>query len=675
MLNRIYITEAAATHIEVPQQIPGGIVPIDSIRNAITSVLEGNENDVLLLIIFIRIDEINTTTEFLNTMSYDRMIFQLVVIGSDEELGKFNPERLENIAEFRTGFINRVNFDFIVRKTFRVLKEFYKVVTFRNDHLAKLIDIRRDQDDLINIGKALSSEKDPDNLLRLILFLSKKITGADAGSIYLVEEDEAGRQWLRFKYSHTFSREIPLEEFIMDLNTQSIAGYVAVTGEVLNIPDAYNIPEEAPYSFNSSFDRKNSYISRSMLVVPMRNHVDEIIGVIQLINSKEDINSKVSSGNEAFEIILNSNDDFNRFVVTFETKYDSLMEAIAGQAAVALENNRLIQQIQKQFEEFVKASVTAIESRDPATSGHSFRVADLCKEMAYAVNRVSDGYLGAYHFSESAVRELELAALLHDFGKVYIDLAIFQKSKKLFPKDFENLKLRFDFLYRCLELECVNREMERLRQDSDTHETRACFDDMLFERNEVLKNIRTIKDKIVRMNEPAVTDEDPEEILASMFRDIESIECRDIDGNAMRVISDCDRANLSIKRGSLNADERREIESHVVHTYNFVSRIPWPPEFKRIPEIALRHHEKLDGSGYPGGLSGRESISLQSRIMAIADIYDALSAKDRPYKKAVPLETTLNILRKEAEQGKLDPDLVDLFISCRIYERVSSSPE
>ena len=179
---------------------------------------------------------------------------------------------------------------FVVRKTFAVINDLYLNRSLQEDYFNKLVDTKKDQDDLINMGRALSIEKDPDKLLRLILFLSKRITGADAGSIFLSKQDEEGKKRLRFKYSHTFSRDIALEEFVIPMDKKSIAGYVAVTGQVLNIPDAYHLPPGSPYSFNSSFDRNNNYISRSMLVVPMKNHADEIIGVIQLINSKEDPN-------------------------------------------------------------------------------------------------------------------------------------------------------------------------------------------------------------------------------------------------------------------------------------------------------------------------------------------------------------------------------------------------
>jgi len=497
--------------------------------------------------------------------------------------------------------------------------------------LSRLEDMRLDQDSLIRIGRSLQTEKDPDKLLRTILTLSKKITGADAGSIYLVEEKEDGDKQIRFKYSHTYSKDLPLEEFVIPFNTKSIAGYVAVTGIVLNIPDVYLLSEEDPVSFNASFDKSNNYRSKSMLVVPMRNHIDQIIGVIQLINSKED---PIFSGNEAFGIKLETVEDFEHRVVAFDRRYEHLMEAVAGQAAIAIENNRMISQILTQFEEFVKASVTAIESRDPATSGHSFRVAKICVEMLRAINESDSPPFNVLAFTETQIKELEYAALLHDFGKVYIDLAIFMKSKKLFPKDFENLQLKLDYLYRYVELKSITDE-KRVIENEHQNNHKDLIGDIRKKRDEKLKRIRSIKEKITSLNEPSITDVDPGKSLHEIISEIEDLNCHDTNDNPMTVIGPLETTNLSIKKGSLNAMERHEIESHVMHTYSFVSNIPWPPEYKNIPEIALRHHEKLDGTGYPNGEKGGD-ILIQARIMAIADIYDALTATDRPYKKSIP---------------------------------------
>ncbi len=626
--------------------------------------------EICPLVLFITAEEFSSSVAFLQSVTGIEIHFGCVVFGNYSSLEFLAPDYLRHVYELRGGSITSGEAEFLVSKIKAQLDFAIEERSKQKEYLTRLIDTRQDQEDLIDIGKSLNSEKDMDKLLTMILFLSKKITGADAGSIYLVEEDEKGQKLLRFKTSHTFSREIPLNEFVMDMNEKSIAGYVAVTGDVLNIPDVYKINGTDQYSFshNSSFDKQHDYITRSMLVVPMRNYHDEIIGVIQLINSKEDLVNNENAGNEAFSTHLETPEDFDRYVVTFDAKYDSLLESIAGQAAVAIENNRLIRQIQQQFEEFVKASVTAIESRDPATSGHSFRVAEICKAMAAAINDIDDGYLGQYYFSDDDIRELEFAALLHDFGKVYIDLSIFQKEKKLFPKDFENLLIRLDYLYRFVELQYHMKEEELFEGGEKNREE---LKKLKKEMKRDLDKILTIKENVTRLNEPTITDDDPEVLVKKLKDEVEDMHCIAINGDPMDIISSNDETNLVIKRGSLNPEERRVIESHVVHTYNFVSKIPWPPEYKNIPEIALRHHEKINGRGYPDGLKGRESTLIQSRIMAIADIYDALAAHDRPYKAAVPKERILKILFEEAENGVLDKDLVSVFIDSRIYEKVN----
>ncbi len=626
-----------------------------------------NPISVVYAVIILEIDEYDEIKKILNSYDLHNLAYNFVLIINKEKLSTYDPKRYTSVSEFSFNNIGETELNFILAKSFSLIDDIYLSKSMEEEYLNRLLDTKQDQEDLINIGKALSSEKDMPTLLRLILFLSKKITGADAGSIYLVEENTISEKVLRFKYSHTFSREIPLEEFVIDLNKKSISGYVAITGEVVNIENAYEIPDTMPYSFNSSFDKKHDYITKSILAVPMRNHVDEIIGVIQLINSKEDFSKMQSTGNEAFEVELNNMEDFNTHVVSFNPKYDNLLEAIAGQAAVAIEKNKLIEQIQFQFEEFVKASVTAIESRDPATSGHSFRVAEICTALAKAVNEVDDGYLSQFHFSENDIKEIELAALLHDFGKVYIDLAVFKKEKKLFPRDRDNLILRLNYLYRFIELQYFEKEKKIINKQSKENDQAEVILEILKDKNRKLNRIKEIKEIVYQLNEPRVIDEDPQEILKDITNEISEIECLTIDGEKIEILTDYDRLNLTIRRGSLNPEERKVIESHVDHTYSFVSKIPWPPEYKNIPQIALQHHEKLNGTGYPKGLKGRENTLLQSRIMAIADIYDALAASDRPYKKAVPLDRVIKILKEEADRDILDKDLVHLFLEKKIY--------
>ncbi len=671
IIKRILVHNSIKDQFNFSFTLEAPVVYCDNITEKIDSLLHDYDNYSLLTLIIIPFSQYNEINKFLNLADNSRIFYQIILTGSETDLLNQKIMHLYYIVDFITEKTSEYKIKFIITKAFSIIEAHYEDDQKRQWYHNHLIDAQTDQNDLINIGKALSAEKNQDQLLRLILYLSKKMTGADAGSIYLVEEDDSGKKRLRFKYSHTFSRVIPLEEFVMDINMNSISGYVACTGEVLNIPDAYLIDKTAPYSFNPYFDEQNNYISRSMITVPMKNHSDQIIGVIQLINSKEDITGKTKYDNEAFQIKLETKEDFDKFVVTFAEKYNGLLEAIAGQAAIAIENNRLINQIQTQFEEFVKASVTAIESRDPATSGHSFRVAEICKELAIAVNSVENGYLGQYNFSEDDIKELEFAALLHDFGKVYIDLNIFKKAKKLFPAELENLILRLDYLYRFTELKYASKEKEILRHRlSHPQEGMESIHKLEQEKNELLSDINEIKNNLLQLNEPTITEGDPEETLLKIIEKINNIECTDISGKDIEIITKKDHMNLQISKGSLNPLERKEIESHVVETYKFVSKIPWPPEYKNIPEIALRHHEMLDGSGYPDGLKGRESTSLQSRIMSIADIFDALTAQDRHYKKSLPLEKVLHILQEEASRNKLDPDLVDLFINQKIYNKV-----
>lgn len=676
IIKKILIHDSIMDRVSVPSTLEAPVIFCDNITREIDSILLESDGYTLLTLIITPYELYDEIHKFLNLTDYSRIFYQMILIGSEENLINDKIERLYHIADFLTENTGEHKLNFIIRKSFSIIEKHYQNEQKKRWYYNRLMDSQRDQEDLINIGKALSAEKKQDQLLRLILYLSKKMTGADAGSIYLVEDDELGRKRLRFKYSHTFSRNIPLEEFVMDINMNSISGYVATTGEVLNIPDAYKIDELAPYSFNPYFDRQHNYISRSMIVVPMKNHSDQIIGVIQLINSKEDLSGTRKYDNEAFQIRLETKDDFDRYVVTFDDKYNGLLEAIAGQAAIAIENNRLINQIQNQFEEFVKASVTAIESRDPATSGHSFRVAEICRELAKAVNDTSHGYLKDFFFSENDIKELEFAALLHDFGKVYIDLNIFRKAKKLFPGDLENLILRLDYLYRFTELKFSIKEKELLSHKL-AHPEKGLepLSKLETDKKILLASIIEIKNELIRLNEPTITDGDPEIILGSILDKIHNIECIDISGKNIEILTEQDKMNLKISRGSLNPVERKEIESHVIETYKFVSRIPWPPEYKNIPEIALRHHEMLDGSGYPDGLKGREATSLQARMMSIADIFDALTAQDRPYKKSVPLDKVLQILQEEADKNKLDPDLVNLFINDKIYLKVMDSQQ
>jgi HD-GYP domain-containing protein (c-di-GMP phosphodiesterase class II) len=510
--------------------------------------------------------------------------------------------------------------------------------------------------ELNKIGVALSAERDMTKLLELILAKSREITAADAGSLYLVEpasENEPAS--LTFELTQNDSLVAPFEKKKMPLNESSIAGYAAVSGQGVNVADAYNLPPGSPFQVSRSFDESSGYRTKSMLVVPMRDHQDAVIGVVQLINKKRDPN-----------MVLRPVGLTEEMVVPFTSVDEELVTSLASQAAVALENTRLIQDIRRLFEAFVNASVTAIESRDPTTSGHSGRVAILTVGIAEQVDRLDSGRFRDVRFTRDQIKEIRYAGLLHDFGKVGVREKVLIKGKKLYVGEQLLIRQRFAYIKRTLESEYLRNKLERVQSGRAAAEELLCLDQQYQQRQEEIDQILQM---ILQANEPTVLEE--ESFRALM--DLPNRVFHDIDGSPQPFLSPNEVALLSIRRGSLSEKERREIESHVSHTYRFLSRIPWTGEFSRIPEIAYGHHEKLDGSGYPRGLNANE-IPIQSKMMAIADIYDALVAWDRPYKKAVPVERALRILHEEASDGKLDSELLEIFVGARIFERTLPKP-
>jgi HD-GYP domain-containing protein (c-di-GMP phosphodiesterase class II) len=510
--------------------------------------------------------------------------------------------------------------------------------------------------ELTNVGVALSTERDLLTLLEMILSQSRRITIADAGSLYLIERGENGASdgILRFKLSqnHTLPT-LPLTEFTVPIDHASLAGYAASTGEPLVIADVYLLPDDVPYKQNRTFDEKFGYRTKSMLVIPLKTHRDETIGVLQLINRKRDAEAKLSSP----EIV-------DREVLSFDQHALELVSALASQAAVAIENGRLYEDIERLFEGFVTAAVTAIESRDPTTSGHSFRVATLTVGLAEAVDRGGEGPYRAMRFTREQLRELRYAGLLHDFGKVGVREEVLTKAKKLYPEDMELIRHRFAYM-----MQAADVSFERARADVLLMQGREGYETALAElvqtRQATREELCRFLDAITKANEPTV-------LVEGSFEALQEISRRtyvDFEGRERPLLQDEELQYLMIRRGSLDENERREIESHVTHTYRFLEQIPWTPELRGIPEIALGHHEKLNGRGYPRAVRG-EAIPVQTRMMTISDIFDALTAGDRPYKRAVPWQRALDILRMEATEGMLDKHLLKSFIDARIFESV-----
>jgi HD-GYP domain-containing protein (c-di-GMP phosphodiesterase class II) len=517
----------------------------------------------------------------------------------------------------------------------------------------------RELAELTEIGMALTTERDYNTLLEQILRQALELTASDAGSLYIVEQPDDVPARLRFKLSQNRSRpDIPFIEITMPLDVSSIAGNAATTGEPLNIPDVYRLEPDRPYTFNRSFDERYGYRSKSMLTIPMKDHKGDVIGVLQLINRKRHPDS-----------ILATPEDFDREVLTYSEHQVDLVSALAGQAAVSIENSQLYEDIERLFEGFVHASVTAIEQRDPTTYGHSGRVASMTVALARIVDSVDRGRYAPVRFSREEIREIRYAGLLHDFGKVGVREQVLVKAKKLYPPDLTLIRQRHAFIRRSVEGEHFRRRMRYLEEHGSAG-YEAFRRQLDLQHQADLEELDRFLQLVQQSNEPTVLPEGSFDDLmhwaATFYRDLE--------GREQPYLTDDEVRFLSIRKGSLDESERLEIESHVTHTYRFLLQIPWTKELQRIPLIAYGHHEKLDGSGYPRRV-GEQEIPIQTRMMTIADIFDALTASDRPYKRAVPVSRALDILADETRAGMLDPDLLRLFLDARVFERASDTGE
>ncbi len=509
---------------------------------------------------------------------------------------------------------------------------------------------RYELSELVEIARAITQERNIDRLLDLILEKSRFITGADAGSIYVVETTDAGDRRLRFKLSQNESCEFPSSEFTIPVSTRSIAGAAVVTRRAINIPDVYEIGDNQPFGFDRRFDERVGYRTKSMITMPMISAEDEVIGVIQLINKKR-----------VPEKRLNTPEDVDHEVIPFDPRSQDLLATLASQAGIALENALLYDEIRSIFEGFVRASVQAIEQRDPTTSGHSLRVSVLSCKLAEAVDRADHPRFRETRFTRRDLTELEYAALLHDFGKIGVREQVLVKAKKLYPYELDQVAARFAYARKAAEVDVLARKVHAMSEGAGQSDL-SRLDDELAARLAELDDAWRV---ITEANEPTV-------LKQGDFTRIAEIGRRAYvgpNGRPTPLLAPSEVESLQVTKGSLNGKEIDEIRSHVVHTYNFLSKIPWGNNFLRVPEIAGAHHEKLNGTGYPKGLES-DQIPLQSKIMTIADIYDALTVRDRPYKKAVPRDRALAILGFEVKDGNIDADLVQLFVDAQVYLEV-----
>ncbi len=519
---------------------------------------------------------------------------------------------------------------------------------------------------LLDVGTALSAERSIPALLNLILEKSLELTGADGATLHLVEkvkQDTLGgarppyKKMLRFYRNVNRSNYTELANRLMELTNHSIVGYVALSGESLRIRDCYVLGENAKFSFNPEFDRESGYRTKSMLVVPIKTAQGKVLGVLQIVNK---LRGAFLNDHTTIDCVRIP----ERYLIAFSEEDDRLAQAFASQAAVALENAQLTENIENLFESFVRASISAIETRDPTTSGHSDRVARMTVEFSNIVSRINLGPLSNIEFSDQQIREIRYAALLHDFGKIGVQERVLLKAQKLYPHELETVLLRLDNLQSRFESYQWRQVAERIAADSVESKQivsyQALLGETLIKIDQFLRQIKQIRNSILQANESQVLSADLD--IASLMLKIEKLS-RDL---GQTVLNPMEMKNLSIPQGTLNLDERREIESHVSHTFSFLKQIAWTEDLSQVPEIAHAHHEKLDGTGYPRRLIA-DQIPIQSRMMTIVDIYDALTAMDRPYKSAVSVDRALDILHLEMEQGKLDRELLRIFTESKIY--------
>ncbi len=484
---------------------------------------------------------------------------------------------------------------------------------------------------LLEVGKQLGAEQNVDKLLDGILMAAKGVIDADRCSLFVVDRDK-NELWTKIAQGMgTGEIRIPLGK--------GIAGECAATRKPINIPDVHQDPR-----FNPEVDKRTGYHTKCILTVPMLDAEGACAGVIQALNKST--------------------------ATSFTAEDEELLLALGGQAAVALQNAFLRRDIEHLFEGFIKASVYAIEARDPTTSGHSERVAVLTVGVAEAVNKQPPPQHRDVKFSEVELKEVRYAALLHDFGKVGVRENVLVKANKLYEHELEVLKERFDHARRAAQvhfLELKVKALEPAGLHGDVCDVCAKID---VDKQTTLDELQRFWDFVLQCNRPTVLEEGGFEKL----KDVAQRGFENLQGQRIALLNDREVLNLSIPRGSLNKEERLEIESHVTKTYHFLKKIPWTRDLQRVPEIAYKHHEKLTGDGYPLQRPAQD-IPVQTRIMTIADIYDALTASDRPYKKSLPHEKALDILGMESKKGMLDQSLLDVFIESRVHERLRDVAE
>ena len=502
---------------------------------------------------------------------------------------------------------------------------------------------------LNSIGVALSAEPDNNRLLEVILLGAKELTNADGGTLYSVTEDAR----LKFEIMRTLSldiamggttgKEIPFPSLPIYLedgkpNTNMVAAYSVINAKTVNIADAY-LAEGFDFSGTRKFDEAMGFRSKSFLTVPMTNHEDEIIGVLQLINAIDPISKEI---------------------IPFSQSHQRLVESLASQAAVALTNHNLINGLKGLFESFIKLIADAIDEKSPYTGGHCQRVPELTMMLADAAIKTNTGPLKSFSMTEKEVYELKIAAWLHDCGKVTTPESVMDKATKL-----ETIFDRIHLIDHRFELLKVQRENAYLQQALNAlQKAQPIAAEQLAHDIQAVKNqLNDDKSFIRKVNYGS---EFMQSADMQRVKDIANYEYLDDSGHSAKFLTENELYNLTVEKGTLTPEERTVINNHIVVTINMLEALSYPKDLRRVPEYAGGHHERMDGRGYPKGLT-REQMSIPARMMGIADIFEALTSKDRPYKKAKTLSESLNILGKMRLDNHIDPDIFDLFVREKIY--------
>lgn len=514
------------------------------------------------------------------------------------------------------------------------------------------------QSDLLNqlerlnaIGVALSSEHDNSRLLETILLGAKELTNADGGTLYTVTEDAKLKfeimrtQSLNIAMGGTTGKSIPFPALSVYLedgkpNINMVAAYCVINDKTINIQDAY-LAEGFDFSGTRNFDEKMGYRSQSFLTVPMKNHENEIIGVLQLINA---IDPKTKG------------------IVAFSESHQRLVESLASQAAVALTNQNLISGLKNLFESFIKLIADAIDEKSPYTGGHCQRVPELTMMLADAAIKTKKGPFKDFMLNEKEIYELKIAAWLHDCGKVTTPESVMDKATKL-ETIFDRIHLidqRFDLLKTQRENAYLRMMLESAKEGKKLN-MNSLQDDV----ETINKQLEDDKNFIRRINigSESMSSEDQQRV-----KKIAGYEFYNASGKLDKFLDENEVYNLTIARGTLTPEERTIINNHIIVTINMLESLPYPKDLSRVPEYAGGHHERMDGKGYPKGLT-RDQMSIPARMMGIADIFEALTSKDRPYKKAKTLSETLAILGRMKMDHHIDPDIFDLFVREKIYLR------